>query len=197
MIYEYFHIFFDHFRAFPLIFIAWRVLGVPGGSFRCPWKCSGALGASLWVRVTSLGVPGGSFGGPWGSWSCSCEALGGHLGTFGGILGVLGRSWGGSLGEPVGDQVLQTLRTPMFQRLPCFPCFSTNFLVFLLLCSFFCVLVLALGVPELSWEALRVPRACLRVFEVPWDVLGSSWGVLGDSLKVHAGQIDYIYEGFE
>ena len=70
-------------------------LRVPGGSFRCPWKCPRALGASLWVRVTSLGMPGGSFGGPRGSWSCSCEALGGHLGTFGRLLGVLGRSWGG------------------------------------------------------------------------------------------------------
>ena len=71
---------------------------------------------------------------------------------------------GGSLGDTVGDQVLQTLRTQMFKRLPCFPCFSTNFLVFLILCSFFFVFVLAMGVPELFLGSLAGPQGMLEGF---------------------------------
>ena len=112
--------------------------GVPGGSFRCCWKCSGALGASLWVRVTSLGVPGGSFGGPWGSWSCSCEALGGHLGTFGGILGVLGRSWGvlgRACGRPSAPDVTHTdvSASPMLSMF-FYTFFSFSDIIFMFLC---------------------------------------------------------------
>lgn len=66
------------------------------------------------------------------------------------------------MGEPVGDQVLQTLRTPMFQRLLCFPCSSTLFLVFLIYYLFLFVFVLALGGPELLLGSLVGPQGMLE-----------------------------------
>jgi hypothetical protein len=78
-----------------------------------------------------LGGPGVVLVKPWGS-------PGPLWGTLGGPWGVLG----GSLGDPVGDQVPQTLRTPMFQRPLCFLyffynlfSFSNTVLIFLCFCS--------------------------------------------------------------
>ena len=113
-----------------------------------------------------LGGPGAVLVKPWGvTWAL----LGESWGSLGGP--------GGSLGDPVGDQVLQTLRTPTFQRLPCFPCFSTNFLVFLIVCLFFFVFVLAMGVTELLLGNLAGPQGMLEGF------LGS----LGGPLKFLGG----------
>ena len=81
------------------------------------------------------------------------------------------------MGDPVSDQVLQTLRTPMFKRLPWVQCFSTNFLVFVILCSFVFVFVLAMGVPELFLGSLAGPQSILAAF------LGS----LGDPRKFLGG----------
>ena len=84
-----------------------------------------------------------------------------------GTWALLGESWevlGGSLGEPEEDHVLQTLRTSMFQRLLCFPCSSTNFLVCLIFHSFFFVFVLALGGPELLLGSLAGPQGMLEGF---------------------------------
>ena len=60
--------------------------------------------------------------------------------------------------------MLQTLRTPMFQRQLCFPCVSTNFLFLLIFCLFFFVFVLALGVPELLLGSLAGPQGMLEGF---------------------------------
>ena len=60
--------------------------------------------------------------------------------------------------------MLQTLRTPMFQRLLCFPCSSTLFLVFLIYYLFLFVFVLALGGPELLLGSLAGPQGMLEGF---------------------------------
>ena len=83
----------------------------PGDVLRCAGRL---LWGSLGLLELFVCSPGESPGHFWGNLGCAWEVL------------------GGSLGEPVGDQVLQTLRTPMFQRLLCFPCSSTLFLVFLI-----------------------------------------------------------------
>ena len=172
-------------------------MGVPGGPSDVFGNAWGALWASLWVCVTFLGVPGGSCGGPWGSWSCSCQALGV-------ARALLGGSWG-SLEGPLGAPWATLWETKCVRRYAyaCFSvsyvfmCFYLFFVVFVILFCFVLCLFSPWGSGSCSWEALRVPKASLRVFWVPWEVLGSSWGVLGDSLKVHEGQIQYIYEAFE
>ena len=60
--------------------------------------------------------------------------------------------------------MLQTLRTPMFQRLLCFPCSSTNFLRFLIYYSCFFVFVVALGDPELLLRTLAGTQGMLDGF---------------------------------
>ena len=81
------------------------------------------------------------------------------------------------MGDPVGDQVLQTLGTQVLQRLLCCPCVPTNFLAFLILCQFFFVFVVALGGPELLLGSLTGPQGLLEV----------SVGFLGRSSEVSGG----------
>ena len=104
------------------------------------FQSRGVLGGHWWVLWTSLAVLGGPWGFLVGLWDVLGDAwavLGGSLGVLelflgslgglpvhpwgilGGPWGVLGGSWGvlgDSLGDPVGDQVRQTLRTARFQR---------------------------------------------------------------------------------
>ena len=100
-----------------------------------------------------LGGPGAVLVKPWGS-----------PGHYWGLLGVLGRSFGGSLGDPVGDQVRQTLRTPMFQRFVCFHVFLFIFCCFCDIVLFCFVFVLAMGVWELFLGSLAGPQGILEGF---------------------------------
>ena len=68
-------------------------------------------------------------------------------------------------------------------------CVSTNFLGFLIQCSFFFVFVLAMGVLELCLGSLGGRHGMLEGF---WGSLGGPQkflGVLGDSLKLLEGKI--------
>ena len=58
----------------------WEGLGGPGGSFRCRWNRSRALGASLGALVTSGEVIGGFLEVPWGSLERPLELSGGLQG---------------------------------------------------------------------------------------------------------------------
>ena len=61
----------------------------------------GSQGSLVGARDVLMKLPGGSFGGPWGSWSCSCEPLGGCPGILSESQGSLGGPWG-VLGRPCG-----------------------------------------------------------------------------------------------
>ena len=134
-----------------------------------------------------LGGPGAFLVKPWGS-------PGHYWGAPGGPWKVL---WG-LLGRPCGRPSTSDATHTHVSAFRMFSCVSIYlFVVFVILFCFVLCLCSPWGSGSCSWEALRVPRASLRVFWVPWEVLGSSWGVLGDSLKVHEGQIHHIYKGFE
>ena len=115
LIFAFLYVFFDYIVICSCVFGPWGSLGVHGRSLGRPWKRLGVLGAS-WC------VLGSALGGPWGSWSCYWEALGGPQGVLGGSWGSLGGLCGflggpgRLLGDPVGDQVRQTLRLCRFAR---------------------------------------------------------------------------------
>ena len=129
-----------------------------------PLLLARAFSPPTFPRRCRCWVPGGSFGGLWGSWHCSCEALGGHLGTFGGILGVIGRSWGGPWASLWETKCSRRCALRCFSVSYAFHVLLQTFVVFLISVAFSLCLFSRWGGLVLLFGSLAGPQGMLEGF---------------------------------